>query len=180
VSQPVTVLVTRRVRPGYAQAFEEWLRELAQVASTYAGHQGVTVIPPLPLAPEREYLIVFRFDSRQHLAEWQESNARRAMLERSAEMAEAPPNERELTGLETWFALPDGQVRKPPPAWKMWLLSSVAIYPLITLLTIVLGPVLVDVPLAARFAITTPLLGALMTWLVMPRLSRLLAGWLYE
>jgi antibiotic biosynthesis monooxygenase (ABM) superfamily enzyme len=62
----------------------------------------------------------------------------------------------------------------------MWLLSSVAIYPLITLLTIVLGPVLVDVPLAARFAITTPLLGALMTWLVMPRLSRLLAGWLYK
>jgi antibiotic biosynthesis monooxygenase (ABM) superfamily enzyme len=61
----------------------------------------------------------------------------------------------------------------------MWLLSSIAIYPLITLLAIALGPVLVDVPLAARFAITTPLLGALMTWFVMPRLSRQLAGWLY-
>jgi antibiotic biosynthesis monooxygenase (ABM) superfamily enzyme len=179
VSQPVTVLVTRRVRPGYERAFEGWLRELDQVASTYAGQQGVTVIPPLPASPEREYLIVYRFDSPQHLKAWQESSQRRTMLERSAAMAEAPPNERELTGLETWFALPDGQVRKPPTAWKMWLLSCLAIYPLITLLTIVLGPVLVDVPLAARFAITTPLLGALMTWLVMPRLSRLLAGWLY-
>jgi antibiotic biosynthesis monooxygenase (ABM) superfamily enzyme len=179
VSQPVTVLVRRRVRPGFERAFEAWLHELADVASTYAGHQGVTVIPPSDLAPDREYLIVFRFDSPRHLAAWRESSDRRAMLERSAEMAEAPLDERELTGLETWFALPDGQVRKPPPAWKMWLLSSAAIYPLITLLTIALGPLLVDVPLAARFAITTPLLGALMTWLVMPRLSRLLAGWLY-
>jgi antibiotic biosynthesis monooxygenase (ABM) superfamily enzyme len=58
-------------------------------------------------------------------------------------------------------------------------LGCLGITPLITLLTIVLGPLFVDLPLAARFAITPPLLGALMTWLVMPRLSRLLSGWLY-
>jgi antibiotic biosynthesis monooxygenase (ABM) superfamily enzyme len=46
-------------------------------------------------------------------------------------------------------------------------------------LTLVLGPLLGNVPLAVRFAITTPILGALMTWVVMPRLSRPLAGWLY-
>jgi antibiotic biosynthesis monooxygenase (ABM) superfamily enzyme len=109
VSPPVTVLVTRRVRPGYERAFEAWLREVARVASTYAGHQGVTVIPPSDAASDREYLIVFRFDSQPHLEAWRQSSDRRAMLEHSAEMAEAPPDERELTGLETWFALPTGR-----------------------------------------------------------------------
>jgi antibiotic biosynthesis monooxygenase (ABM) superfamily enzyme len=179
MSEPATVLVTRRVRPGQEQAFTAWLRELADVARQYPGHQGVTVIPPPAGADDREYVIVFRFDSQAHLRLWQESDKRRAMLARSESIADTPPVERELTGMETWFAVPGGLVRQPPPAWKMWLLSSVAIYPLITLLSVVLGPLLGNLPLAVRFAITTPILGALMTWLVMPRLSRLLASWLY-
>jgi hypothetical protein len=38
-----------------------------------------------------------------------------------------------LTGLETWFRLPGGDVptMKPPPRWKMWLVSIVAVYPLV-------------------------------------------------
>jgi antibiotic biosynthesis monooxygenase (ABM) superfamily enzyme len=52
----------------------------------------------------------------------------------------------------------------------MWLLSSIAIYPLITLS---------ELSQAGRFAITTPILGALVTWLVMPLLSRLFKDWLY-
>jgi antibiotic biosynthesis monooxygenase (ABM) superfamily enzyme len=179
MNQPVTVLVTRRVRVGQEPAFEAWLRELAQVAASYPGHLGVTIIPPPADAEEREYLIVFRFDSEAHLRAWQHSDVRREMIARSASMAEEPPHERELTGLETWFAVPGGQVRRPPAAWKMWLLSSAAIFPLLTLLSFVLAPVLADVPLIVRFAITTPVLGALMTWLVMPQLSRAFAGWLY-
>jgi len=179
MNEPVTVLVTRRVRVGQESAFEGWLRELAQAATGYPGHLGVTVIPPPAGAEEREYVIVFRFDSEAHLRAWQQSDTRRGMIARSAGMAEEPPHERELTGLETWFAVPGGQVRRPPAAWKMWLLSSAAIYPLITLLTLILAPILADVPLMVRFALTTPVLGALMTWLVMPQLSRALAGWLY-
>lgn len=178
MSEPVTVLVTRRVRPDQEEAFNSWLRELAQMATRYPGHQGVTVIPPPDTAAEREYVIVFRFDTQAHLRVWQQSDERRAMLARSASMADDPPHDRELTGMESWFATPGGQVRRSPPSWKMWLLSSVAIYPLITLLSLALVP-LAQVPLAIRFAITTPLLGALMTWLVMPRLSRLVSGWLY-
>ena len=174
---PVTVLVTRRVRDGQQAAFEDWLHEVADAARRYPGHQGVTVVPPP--AGDREYLIVFRFDTEDHLRAWEDSDERRRLIERSGALADEPPRERQLTGLETWFAVPGGQVRLPPPPWKMWLLSSVAIYPLITLLTLVLGPVLSELPLAARFAITTPILGAFMTWLVMPRLSRLFVGWLY-
>lgn len=93
-------------------------------ATRYPGHQGVTVVPPP--AGDREYLIVFRFDTEEHLRAWEESDERRRLIERSSTLADEPPRERQLTGLETWFAVPGGQVRLPPPPWKMWLLSSVA------------------------------------------------------
>ena len=110
--------------PGQEQAFTAWLRELADVAKHYPGHQGVTIIPPPFGADDREYVIIFRFNSQAHLRLWQASDERRAMLVRSKSMADEPPVERELTGLETWFAVPGGQVRQPPPAWKMCLLSG--------------------------------------------------------
>ena len=179
MSDPVTVLVTRRVRPVRGTGVHRVAERTCARGGGISRPPGITVIPPPLTAADREYLIVFRFDSQAHLRVWQKSDARRTMLERSKSMADESPLERELTGMETWFAVPGGQVLRSPPAWKMWLLSSAAIYPLITLLSVVLGPLLGGLPVSVRFAITTPLLGALMTWLVMPRLSRLVAGWLY-
>jgi antibiotic biosynthesis monooxygenase (ABM) superfamily enzyme len=112
MSEPVTVLVTRRVRPGQEQAFTAWLRELADVATKYPGHQGV-IIPPPTGADDREYVIVFRFDSQVRLRAWQASDARRAMLARSRSMADEPPLERELRGPGDVVAVPGGQVRQP-------------------------------------------------------------------
>src|SRR5689334_21081043 len=99
MSEPVTVLVTRRVHPDQEQTFNAWLKELGQMAAQYPGHQGVTVIPPPATAIEREYVIVFRFDSQAHLRAWQESKERRDMLARSTSMADEPPLDREFTGL---------------------------------------------------------------------------------
>jgi antibiotic biosynthesis monooxygenase (ABM) superfamily enzyme len=137
----------------------------------------VTVVRPP--AGDLEYVIVFRFDTEDHLRAWEASEQRRRLIKQSSTMAEEPPRERQLSGLETWFAVPGGQVRRPPPPWKMWILSSIAIYPLITLISLVLGPMLSELSQAGRFAITTPILGALMTWLVMPLVSRLFKDWLY-
>ena len=41
-----------------------------------------------------------------------------------------------------------------------------------------MSPLLEDLPLVLRLAITTALAVPLMTWVVMPRVTRLLRGWL--
>jgi antibiotic biosynthesis monooxygenase (ABM) superfamily enzyme len=140
-SEPVTVIVTRRVKPGCEAKFEAWLEEVHTAATRFPGHSGVSVVRPSdPAHPE--YLIVFRFDTQTHLDAWRRSSVRRALFERSAGLAEEPPQERTLGGLETCFALPDGQVVRPPARWKTWALSSAAIYPLITAITLGAGPLL--------------------------------------
>lgn len=99
---------------------------------------------------------------------------RSALIEESAEPAEAPPDERNLSGMESWFATADGMVVRPPARWKMWLLSTGGIYPIIAGLTVLVGP-LAELPAPARLAIIVPVLSAAMTWVVMPALSRLFA-----
>jgi antibiotic biosynthesis monooxygenase (ABM) superfamily enzyme len=61
----------------------------------------------------------------------------------------------------------------------MALLTWIAIFPLITALVVALGPLLEGLPLVARLGITTAIAVPLMTWVVMPRVTRLLRRWLY-
>ena len=61
----------------------------------------------------------------------------------------------------------------------MALLTWITIFPLITLVVIVLEPLLEELTRVPRLAITTAVTVPIMTWVVMPRVTRLLRRWLY-
>jgi uncharacterized protein len=61
----------------------------------------------------------------------------------------------------------------------MALLTWITIFPLITLVILALGPLIEGLALAPRLAITTAVTVPLMTWIVMPRVTRILRSWLY-
>jgi antibiotic biosynthesis monooxygenase (ABM) superfamily enzyme len=61
----------------------------------------------------------------------------------------------------------------------MALVTWVTIFPLITLVVRVLNPLLERLTLVPRLAVTTAVTVPIMTWLVMPRITRLLRTWLY-
>jgi hypothetical protein len=58
------------------------------------------------------------------------------------------------------------------------LLTWITIFPLITAIVAITGPLPEGLPLAVRLGITTAPAVLLMTWVVMPRVTRLLRGWL--
>jgi uncharacterized protein len=174
---PVTTTVTRRVKPGHETAYEEFLEGIIAAASGFPGHLGVEVFRPD--RPGGEYRTVYRFDSAEHLRRWLDSEERSAWLERAEPHAAGPMRTRYLTGLETWFTLPAQPGAPPPPPYKMALLTWITITPLITGVVLALAPLLDDLALVPRLAITTAVTVPLMTWVVMPRLTRLLRGWLF-
>jgi uncharacterized protein len=82
-----------------------------------------------------------------------------------------------ISGWEYWFTPDD--VPGMPPRYKQALLSWLAIFPSSALLSHVLGPWLEPVPSLVRTMLITGLIILLMTYVVMPRLTRWLRGWLY-
>jgi antibiotic biosynthesis monooxygenase (ABM) superfamily enzyme len=61
----------------------------------------------------------------------------------------------------------------------MALVTWAAIFPVITVIVVVSAPLVGSLPLVVRLAVTTGVAVPLMTWVVMPRVTRLLHRWLY-
>jgi antibiotic biosynthesis monooxygenase (ABM) superfamily enzyme len=61
----------------------------------------------------------------------------------------------------------------------MALLTWVTIFPLITLVVVVLGPLLKGLDLVPSLALTTAVTVPIMTWLAMPLVTRVLRRWLH-
>jgi uncharacterized protein len=174
---PVTTTVTRRVKPGHEAFYDQFLEGIIAAARRFPGHLGVEVFRP-PSATAGEYRTVYRFDTAEHLHDWLDSDEHAAWLERAEPHVVGPLRRSFVTGLETWFTLP-GLPRAAPPPYKMALVTWLTIFPLISAIVAVIGPLLEDLPLVLRTAITTAIAVPLMTWAVMPRVTRLLREWLY-
>jgi uncharacterized protein len=177
---PITATVARRIKPGHEAAFEEFLAGIGGAARAFPGYQGSVVFRPA-CGASGAYRIVYRFDSPAHLRGWLDSDEHAAWMERAAPHVAGPmrTGTEFLTGLESWFTLPTQPGAPPPPPYKMAVLTWVTIFPLITLVIVVSAPVIRGLPLVPKLAVTTLVTVALMTWVVMPRVTRLLRGWLY-
>jgi antibiotic biosynthesis monooxygenase (ABM) superfamily enzyme len=68
--------------------------------------------------------------------------------------------------------------RTTPPRYKIFLLTWLAIYPLITVIFLVFGSWLSALPLFLRTLLLTGVLVYLMTYFVMPKLTQVFHGWL--
>jgi uncharacterized protein len=175
--EPVTVLFSRRIKPGREADFEAWAHGVSTAARHFPGHLGASV---LDAPSSRDYHILFTFADRKSMQAWLDSDERQRWLARVGELIETDRGLQQLTGLETWFKLPGSNVptMTPPPRWKMWLVSIVAVYPLVLAFQALVVPRMGGLPLPLK-ALAFPLvLLTLMTFAVMPVVTRLLRRWL--
>ncbi len=175
---PVTAVASRRVRAGREREFEEWVSGIFAAANKFPGYLGSEVFRPSGPGDD-EYKIVFRFDHESNLHAWETSQERRRWLKRVRPLLKEEEKVRVLTGLETWFALPMKPAEPPPPRYKMALVTWMAVFPLITTIFLLLGPVLNQLPFLLRSLVLTVIMVSLMTYVVMPRMTRLFSFWLY-
>ncbi len=177
-SGSVTVCIRWKIKRGKEREFDDWLAGVGRAASQFPGHQGLTVLRPAS-AGSQEYVYIFRFDTYPHLQCWEESPERQAWVARARELTEGESRKQVVTGLEYWFALPELPAGSPPPRAKMAFVTLLAIYPLSLALPALLAPALTPVPALLRSLVVSVLLILLMTYVVMPRMTRLFARWLY-
>jgi uncharacterized protein len=176
--EPVTVVVTRRVKPGHEPQYEAWLRRLVDDARGLPGFLGTDVQRPAPgTAPV--YTSVFRFDSVAHLQAFEGSELRARALAEVREHVEADATWRTLTGLEFWFTVPAGTAIPQPVRWRMALVMIAVVYVLVLSLGRLVALAMGDAPMSVRLLVTIAIEVLLMTYVLMPRLTRVLAPWIY-
>jgi antibiotic biosynthesis monooxygenase (ABM) superfamily enzyme len=175
---PVTAVASRRVKRGREREFEEWVSGILAAANEFPGYLGSEVLRPGDAPGDDEYRIVFRFDRESNLRAWEISEERRRWL-RKAEPLIHEERVHVLTGLETWFTLPWKAGEPSPPRYKMALVTWLAVFPLITVILVLFGPLLGLLPMLLRTLVLTAVMVSLMTYVVMPRLTRLFSFWLY-
>ena len=87
---PVTVMVTRRAKPGQQAAFEEFLQGIIRAAMQFEGHRGASVFPPTE-DEKSIYRIVFKFDTPKQLRRWETSEEHRYWYDRAEPISEGEP-----------------------------------------------------------------------------------------
>jgi uncharacterized protein len=176
-------VITQRIDPGCERAYEELLKGIHREVQRFGGFLSREVIKSVR-GHQLEYSFILHFDSDSNLNRWERSPERQKWLSRMSKLTAHSTPLQVLTGLETWFTLSTDQAIVPPFRYKMAVVTWLAIFPLITFLSYGMGAVLtaagLDLPVIGRTFIATALAVPLMTYVLMPRMTRLFASWLYD
>lgn len=182
IEKGATAVITHLVKPGHEADYEQWLQEISTAARQWPGHLDVQVVRPVG-GVTRAFVVVLRFRERTYLERWLASDERSRFIDQVRPILAADDRFVVRSGLDFWF-VPEGAQAQIPVRWKQAVVTWAAIYPLVSLLPLVLLPALhaLHVP-SMRWLdtlVTTAVTVCLMVWFVMPRVTRLVSGWLFR
>jgi len=175
---PASATISQRIEPACEQAYEALLVGIHEEAKKFGGFLRREVIKTTD-GQHLQYDHVIHFDSEANLRRWEHSPERHAWLSRMSGISVHTTPLQVLTGLETWFTLSPEKPLVPPPRYKMAIVTWLAIFPLITLVSYVTEPIFAGLPTVVRVLAGTAIVVPLMTYVIMPRMTRLFRRWLY-
>jgi len=178
-SQYVTAVITHQVRTGRERGYEEWIEGISAAAREFEGHLGVSILRPQS-SSSSDYVIVLRFDTCQHLTAWLYSNTRKEWIERVKPLTRAQESIQILTGLETWFQLPKQSGHKSPKRYKQAILVWVGVMTVSLLVGPLVAPLLQALPSILKVAVNGAITVTLLSYIVMPQLTKWFKGWLFD
>ena len=184
-AEPVTVSITRHIDPGHTAEMMAWVEAGASLAKGFDGFLGVGWVRPSEGSDE--WHMLYRFAGPDALATWESSQQRAWWLSAAQGRIGASKVERR-TGIEGWFDTPHSvqtietapSADRPPPVWKQAVVIWLAFFPLSLLMAWLFGRFLPDVPLVPRVLGTTVVMTPIMTYLVLPRMTKALGWWLHR
>ena len=176
-NETVTVVVTRKVKRGREPEYEDWLRRLLEESKSMEGYLGATI--QKPAAGSSEYTSIFRFDSVDNLRKFEESELRAKYLREVVDYVDTDAIWKKFTGLEFWFSPPKGTVIPQPSRFRMALVMIAVVFGLVLSIGQLVSMVAVGVPSSIRLFVTISIEIFLMTYVLMPHITRVLAKWIY-
>ena len=166
------------MKAGREADYEAWLARLLARVKEMPGYLGVSVQRPADGGP-REYTLVYRFDGVESLRAFEDSAARREALAEVGAYVESDATWRKLTGLELWFTAPPGTPTPAPSRLRMTIVMVIVVYAFVLALSPVVAWVMPGARFEIRLFVAIAVEVVLLTYVVMPRITRWLARWIY-
>ena len=173
-ASPSHVAITRRIKPGCEQEFETALKEFFAHSLAHRGVRGAAMLVPAPGSSSTEYGIIRSFASPEERDAFYASPLYLEWKDRVAPLSVGEPEARELHGLEAFFR----QNGAPPPRWKMAFATYLGVVPVVMGLALTLGPFIRSWNFVLNNLVFNACVVILLTWVVMPLITRALKVWL--
>jgi antibiotic biosynthesis monooxygenase (ABM) superfamily enzyme len=175
--EPVTLSFSFTVNKGKEQEFEKWAHEITNAVTHFEGHLGSNWIR----TGSNSYIVIVKFLDLADSHRWLNSTIRKKLITRVRPFVtkQNTGKVQDVTGLETWFTLPGRATIKPPPRWKMVIATMIGIYPIGLFYQAFLLGYFRTIPLLLRPVALSLVLTPVLTYVIMPQLTRLLRGFLY-
>ena len=176
---PVTIIINSKARKGKIDEFEEWMDGIIHESMKFEGHMGVNVIRPIDSLSNPEYVIIFRFNTYKNLTRWQNSEIRKEWLKKSADVTEGARVVQNQTGLEFWFTPPHNAGQHAiPPRYKMAIVTGGILFALLSSLVPLIRQATSMLPQMLSILVVVIIMVPLMTYVLMPSVTKLLRPWL--
>lgn len=177
VEEPVTALIVRTIKTAKEKEYENWLAEMCEMAGGFQGFQGVSTIKPREVS--RENILIVRFDDYDHLRKYRDSPQRLGYLKKSGDFVNGEMAVHEMQGHETFFSLPaQSKAVAAPPKYKTMLLTMLALYPPLVLITAFTAKLLPKLSRPLLQLLVVLIIVPLMTYFLVPWINRLFRFWL--
>jgi uncharacterized protein len=173
-SSAVTAVLTQRIRPDAEDEFRRVQARISTEMRRFEGFLRSDLLEPVP-GVQDEFVIVFSFASKADLDRWLESDERQALLRDVAPLIEGDRTLNVVGGFAGWFPAVDG---RRPVRWKQAVAVLLALFPTTLTLGALQRWLLPDVPWVPALFVSNVIGIAILTWLLMPLVTRWLGDWL--
>jgi antibiotic biosynthesis monooxygenase (ABM) superfamily enzyme len=175
--RPGSVVIVQQVRPGCEDAYHRWSQKINQACSQFPGFVDLEVFEPLS-GQEQRFVIVVRFGTAAESDAWHNSEVCAALREEARPLIVQAVHHAPSSVYGSWFSRTHAS-RPPTQAWKDALVVLLVLYPTVMLLNQYgTGPLLRDWSPPVAMYLGNLVCVALLTWVLMPRVTRWLSFWL--
>ncbi|MFE3542978.1 antibiotic biosynthesis monooxygenase [Nocardia sp. NPDC059177] len=172
----VTAVVSHSVAAGRESEFIAWQDRVTEVERTFRGFRGSELHRPIP-GLQDDWTIIYSFATTEDLDRWLESPQRQALLAEAPDFHDFEVH-RIANPYGSWFPPSETGAEGGPASWKTALSVLVGLYPTVVILTLAIDEIWPGAPLWISLLIGNILSVSLLTWVVMPIVTRALRFWL--